>query len=163
MEDTVRIKVRQSLCPMSKMPLMHSDVTYDIKPDGEILVTTTSKVRKDAAWLPRFGFEMELPGDKELVTYYGKGPEENYIDLCHNVRTGLFEHQVDQDYVPKAFPQEQGNHTDTRFVKLSDRRGCGILFRALEDEKFYFRATHYVLEDINKARHYCDLTKQDTT
>ena len=162
-EDTVRIKVRQSLCPMSKMPLMHSDVTYDIKPDGEILVTTTSKVRKDAAWLPRFGFEMELPGDKELVTYYGKGPEENYIDLCHNVRTGLFEHQVDQDYVPKAFPQEQGNHTDTRFVKLSDRRGCGILFRALEDEKFYFRATHYALEDINKARHYCDLTKQDTT
>ena len=162
-EDVVRIEVKQSLCPMSKMPLMHSDVTYDIKPDGEIVVATESKVREDAAWLPRFGFEVELPGDKELVTYYGKGPEENYIDLCHNVRTGLFEHQVDKDYVEKAFPQEQGNHTDTRFVKLADRSGCGIMFRALEDEKFYFRATHHALKDINRARHYCDLTQKDVT
>ena len=161
--DAVRLEVKQSLCPMSKVPLMHSDITYDIKPDGEIIVTTASKVRQDAAWLPRFGFEIELSGDKELVTYYGKGPEENYIDMCHNVRTGLFEHRVDQDYVPKAFPQEQGNHTGTRFVKLADENGRGIMVRALEDEAFYFRATHYALEDINQARHYCDLTKQDVT
>lgn len=124
-ESGVRIEVKQSLCPMSKVPLVHSYITYDIRPDGEILVTTSSKVREDAMWLPRFGFEIELPGDKDYVTYYGKGPEENYIDLCHNVRMGLFEHQVDQDYVQKAFPQEQGNHTDTHFVKVSDKKGRG--------------------------------------
>lgn len=162
-EKGVRIEVKQSLCPMSKVPLIYSDITYDIKPDGEILVTTSSRVRQDAAWLPRFGFEIELAGDKEFVTYYGKGPEENYIDMCHNVRTGLFEHQVDRDYVPKAFPQEQGNHAGTRFVKIVDEQGHGILFGAIEDETFHFRATHYALEDINQARHYCDLLKQDTT
>ena len=63
----------------------------------------------------------------------------------------------------KAFPQEQGNHAGTRFVKLADENGRGIMVRALEDEAFYFRATHYALEDINQARHYCDLTKQDVT
>ena len=162
-ESSVQIEVKQSLCPMSKVPLIHSDITYDIKSDGEILVTTSSKVREDAMWLPRFGFEIELPGDKDYVTYYGKGPEENYIDLCHNVRMGLFEHQVDRDYVQKAFPQEQGNHTGTRFVKIRDKKGRGIMFRALENEKFYFKATHYALEDINKSRHYCDLTIKYTT
>ena len=37
------------------------------------------------------------------------------------------------------------------------------MFRALENEKFYFKATHYALEDINKSRHYCDLTTKDAT
>ena len=85
---------------------MHSEVTYCIRPDGEIVVTTVSRVRQDAAWLPRFGFELQLTGDMDYVTYYAKGPEENYIDLCHNVKKGLFSTKVDQDYVPKAFPQD---------------------------------------------------------
>ena len=162
-ENDVIIEVKQSLCPMSKVPLMHSDVEYRFKPDGEILVTTVSKVREGAAWLPRFGFELQLTGNQDYMTYYAKGPEENYIDLCHNVKKGLFCCKVDEDYVPKAFPQEQGNHIGARFVKIADDKGRGILFSALGDEEFHFRATHFALDDINRARHQCDLIKQDVT
>lgn len=162
-ENDVILEVKQSLCPMSKVPLMYSDVEYRFKPDGEIMVTTVSKVREDAAWLPRFGFELQLAGNQDYMTYYAKGPEENYIDLCHNVKKGLFRSKVDEDYVPKAFPQEQGNHTGARFVEIADDKGRGILISALDDGEFQFKATHFALDDINRARHQCDLIKQDVT
>ena len=109
--NDVVILVKQSLCPISKMPLVHMSVEYRVKPDGEIVVSTDAHVREDATWLLRFGFELVLDGDKDHVSYYANGTEENYVDLCHHVKTGLYSTRVDDDYVQKAFPQEQGNHT----------------------------------------------------
>ena len=158
--DSIVISVKQSLCPLSKMPLIHMDVTYRISSDGTIEVTSVNRVRKDAAFLPRFGFELELDGSMEHLQYYGNGPEENYPDICHHVRKGLFETEIDGDYVEKTFPQEQGNHMMTEFLKISDDR-CGILFSSDENMPFHFRATHHSIEEVNKARHYRELKNKD--
>jgi beta-galactosidase len=158
----VVISVRQSLSPISKMPLIHMEAEYRIFPNGEIAVTTYNRVREDAAFLPRFGFEAELNGNMEHMQYYGNGPEENYPDVCHHVRKGFFETKTDGDYVEKAFPQEQGNHTGTEFLKIYDERG-GIIFTSDGELPFCFRATHHSIEEINGARHYCELKKRDTT
>ena len=157
------ISVKQSLCPLSKMPLIHMDVSYRIKPDGEIEITSKNSVRQDAAWLPRFGFELILDGDKDRITYYAKGPEENYPDLCHNTKKGLFQTRVDEDYVKKAFPQEQGNHMGAVILRISDAEGNGMAFSAAKESEFQFRATHHSSDDINSARHYHELTNKDTT
>ena len=160
-EDNVAvILVRQSLCPISKMPLIYMDAEYRIHADGGIEVRTVNRVRRDAAFLPRFGFELELDGDLERLQYYGRGPEENYPDLCHHVRKGLFDTKIDGDYVEKAFPQEQGNHMDVNFLKIYGERG-GFLFASDEASAFQFRATHHGTAEINNARHYCELKKKD--
>ena len=161
-EGSVVIAVKQSLSPLSKMPLVHMDAEYRIFSNGEIEVSTVNHVRKDAAFLPRFGFEIELDGSADILQYYGKGPEENYPDVCHHVRKGLFETEIDKDYVEKAFPQEQGNHTDTEFLKVESDQG-GFLFASDKDSPFCFRATHHSIDEINRARHYCELKNKDTS
>ena len=157
------IYVKQSLSPLSKMPLIQMNTEYRIHPDGEIEVISFNHVRKDAAFLPRFGFELELNGNTENLEYYANGPEENYPDLCHNVRKGLFYSKIDEDYVKKAFPQEQGNHTGARFLSVYDDSGNGITFRCDGEKEFQFRATHHSIDDINRARHYCELKNKDTS
>ena len=160
--DSAVISVKQSLCPLSKMPLIHMDVTYRIHASGAVEVTSVNRVRKDAAFLPRFGFEMELDGSASHLRYYGNGPDESYPDICHHVRKGLFETEIDGDYVEKAFPQEQGNHTKTEFLEIGDGRR-GFLFTADENAPFHFRATHRSVEAVNRARHYCELKDKDTS
>lgn len=159
-DNTAVISVKQSLSPISKMPLVHMDVEYRIDPNGEIEVTTRNHVRKDAAFLPRFGFELDLDGGADRLQYYGKGPEENYPDICHHVRKGLFETKIDGDYVEKAFPQEQGNHMGVEFLKIYGEQG-GFLFTCAEKMPFQFRATHHSVGEIVGARHYCELKKKD--
>ena len=161
-DGSVLITVKQSLSPLSKMPLVHMDTEYRIFSNGEIEVSALNHVRKDAAFLPRFGFEAELDGSAEVLQYYGKGPEENYSDICHHVKKGLFETKIDEDYVEKAFPQEQGNHTDTEFLKVENDQG-GILFTSDQNSPFCFRATHHSIDEINRARHYCELKNQETS
>ncbi len=158
--ETILISVKQSLSPLSKMPLAYMDVNYRIHPNGEIAVSTVNHIRKDAAFLPRFGFELELDGTMEHLQYYANGPEENYPDICHHARKGLFETKIDEDYTEKAFPQEQGNHTGAEFLKICNEQG-GILFTADGDSPFHFRATHHSIDEINAARHYCELKKKD--
>ncbi len=157
------ITARQSLCPISKVPLVQSDITYTIKGDGEIFVKSSSTIREDATWLPRFGFEFEMPADNEYITYYGKGPDENYIDLCHHVKTGLYKCVADSEYVPNVVPQEQGNHAGAKYLCVSDNKGRGLIFNASKDNAFEFRVSRYRNEDINKARHLNELVKSDIT
>lgn len=125
------------------------------------MVESKSKVREDATWLPRFGFEFELPVENKTTMYYGMGPDENYIDLCHNAKMGLYKCEVDTDYVPKIFPQEQGNHTKVKFLKMYDNKGRGLMFTAAEDKDFNFRASRYDINDYKNARHPEDLPLSD--
>jgi len=155
------ISVKQSLSPLSKMPLIQTDAEYRIRADGEIKITSCNHVRKDAAFLPRFGFELDLDGHMDHLEYYANGPDENYPDLCHNVRKGLFHSKIDEDYVKKAFPQEQGNHTGARFLSVFHENGNGIAFFCDGEKEFQFRATHHSVDNINRARHYCELKNKD--
>lgn len=159
----VVITVNESLCPVSKVPLIHSTVVYIISSNGEITVKSISKVREDAEYLPRFGFEFSMPGANNYITYYGMGPDENYIDLCHHVKMGLYQNEVDGEYVPNVVPQEQGNHTGAKFLKVKDNKGRGLLFKALDNGSFEFRASRYANGDIDKAKHLNELIKTDTT
>ena len=161
--DKVIISVSQSICPISKVPLIRSVISYTIEGDGEILVQSKSKVRADATWLPRFGFEFEMPAENQYLTYYGKGPDENYIDLCHHVKTGLFKSKVDSEYVPNVVPQEQGNHTGTKYTNVYDNKGRGLRFTAYEGNTFEFRASRYRNEDIDRAKHINELAPSNKT
>jgi beta-galactosidase len=160
-ENEIVIYAKQSLSPLSKMPLIRMDVEYRIRADGEIEVISSNHVREDATFLPRFGFELELDGHIDNMEYYANGPDENYPDLCHNIRKGLFRSKIDKDYVQKAFPQEQGNHTCAKFFSIADDSGNGITFLCDEEKEFQFRATHHSIDDINRARHYCELKNKD--
>lgn len=57
------------------------------------------------------------------VQYFGRGPEENYIDRNHGTLVGVYKTTADKMYFNYVRPQENGHHTDTRWIALSPDKG----------------------------------------
>lgn len=113
--------------------------------------------------LPRFGMRMELKRDYELLAYYGRGPQENYIDRCDNTFVGYYEDRVTNQYYPYIRPQETGNKTDVRWLALLDEEGSGVKITGLQP--LSFSALHFSPEDLDpgltrKMQHQVDVVPQ---
>ena len=114
--------------------------------------------------LPRFGMRMELPGRMRQLTWYGRGPHENYWDRNTSAFVGLFESTVEEQYFPYIRPQENGYKTDVRWLALQDENGKGLMF--LGEPTICFSALNYTMEDLDQGtkqnyRHTNDLTACD--
>ena len=127
--------------------------------NGEMLITQTIDIPREIDDLPRLGLLLRLRGGLERLTYYGRGPEENYCDRNYGYPLGRYTSSVDDEYVPYVTPQEHGNHTDVRWLALSDDV-IGLLFQP--DDPAQFSVSHYTAGDLYAARHTVDLTRQET-
>ena len=109
--------------------------------------TEADDVRKDRLDVPRIGLRMRLPAGLHRVTYFGRGPGENYVDRCMGYPVGVYETTAEEMYVPYVRPQENGHRSDTRWFALTDAAGRGLLVRA--DETVGFNALRNSVEDFD--------------
>lgn len=106
-------------------------VVYTVMPDGTVSVTPTwtADAGTETPELPRFGMRMAVPNTLDSLTYYGRGPWENYSDRKTAAFMGLYTSTVDEQLFPYIRPQETGNHTDVRYFTLTDADGRGLTVR----------------------------------
>ena len=106
-------------------------------------------LRKESSKLvvPRIGVRFRLPSEMNNVAYFGRGPEENYIDRNAGVSVDLFRTTADEMYYPYVRPQENGHRTDTRWLTLSDRKGHSLTIYA--DQTIGFNALRNSIEDFD--------------
>ena len=71
----------------------------------------------------RFGMQLPMPEPFELLTYYGRGPVENYSDRKDSQFVGRYESTVTNEFYPYIRPQENGNHCDLRWLRLATPEG----------------------------------------
>ncbi|MBC8487324.1 MAG: DUF4981 domain-containing protein [Bacteroidetes bacterium] len=114
--------------------------------------------------LPRFGMNLEIPGSFSNLTWFGRGPHENYRDRKTSAFTGYYESTVADQYFPYIRPQENGYKTDVRWLALQDNEGKGVMF--VTDSLISFSALNYTIEDIDQGtkknyRHTNDLSPRD--
>lgn len=55
-------------------------VTYLVDGTGKVNVSAKYPGYPDLPSLPTFGLEFKLPAKYDSMTYYGRGPAENYLD-----------------------------------------------------------------------------------
>lgn len=119
----------------------------------------------DAASLvvPRIGMRFRLPAAMEQVTYFGRGPEENYSDRCAGVTVDRFSTTATEMYYPYVRPQENGHHTDVRWLSLKNAKGKGLTIYA--DSLMGFNALRNSIEDFDgekngspRQTHVCDIS-----
>ena len=105
-------------------------------------------LRKESSKLvvPRIGIRFRLPIHMNQVTYFGRGPEENYIDRNNGTLVGLYKNTADNMYFPYVRPQENGHHTDTRWLSLG-KKGKGLTIYA--DNTIGFNALRNSVEDFD--------------
>lgn len=104
--------------------------------------------RKEASKLnvPRIGVRFRLPASMNQVEYFGRGPAENYLDRNAGSMVGLYKSTAEELYFPYVRPQENGHHTDTRWVSLSTGKK-GLLIQA--DNTIGFNALRNSIEDFD--------------
>lgn len=147
-------------------------LTYTLTPQGELMVQQDMKIDTAGAGevpnLFRFGMQMVMPKAYSNIEYYGKGPDENYIDRNNAARIGLYRQKVADQYFGYIRPQESGNKTEVRTWKVIDAAGNGLEFYGTQP--LNATALNYLTEDIDggpvkEARHMHsgDLTPRDFT
>ena len=97
--------------------------TYDVRSDGAISVSAVFRRDGDLPPLPRVGFDVQLPGSIGQAEWFGRGPHESYADRKEGARVGLHVARVADLHFPHVMAQENGNHTETRWVRFQGTGG----------------------------------------
>ena len=107
-----------------------------------------SAARKASSTLtvPRIGVRFRLPTTLNNVEFFGKGPDENYVDRASGSKVGRYSTTVEEMYVPYSRPQENGHRTDTRWVAFSNGN-AGLLVVA--DSTIGFNSLRNSIEDFD--------------
>lgn len=133
--------------PEVKAELM---LRYRINAAGEVAVTEKMTTDKEAkvADLFRYGMQLQMPASFSKLEYYGRGPEENYIDRHSSAFIGKYEANVKDEYYPYVRPQESGNHIDIRYFSIfNPTTGKGITFEGYAPMEC--SAIPYLVEDLD--------------
>ncbi len=124
--------------------------------------TFTFEIPDSLPPLPRLGIVIELPREYEQLTWYGRGPWDNYPDRKQSCPVGLWKSTVSQQYVHYPRPQDSGNHEDCTFVELKTKKGKKIRIEAVDDV-FSFSALPYSAQYLNSKTHDYELQDQGKT
>jgi beta-galactosidase len=152
--------------------LVHGDATHEqtfsIYSDGSIKVENQFTAMKGKyPLLFRAGNDVTIHKNLSNISWYGRGPGENYWDRKTNAFIGQYKQTVDEQYYPYARPQESGNHTEVRWVTFSSAKGRKVHF-AFADSLLSFSALPYNLDDLDpemhkKQYHSGELNKRNET
>ena len=101
--------------------------------------------------IPRVGMQWVLNSTLENARYYGRGPHENYIDRKSSAFIGIYESPIKELHYSYIRPQENGYHTDIRWLELTNKEGKGL--KIVGNTPFCFNAQNYATEDyVNEPR-----------
>ncbi|MDE3251798.1 MAG: DUF4981 domain-containing protein [Bacteroidota bacterium] len=141
-------------------------IHYFIQNDGAVQVTASMDMTGlNLPELPRFGMRMELPKSLQQISYYGRGPWENYSDRKLSSFIGIYDQTLAEQFVSNYIrPQENGNHTDIRWVKFINAQHTGIQIEG--EQPICFSALPYLDEDLDpgltkKNQHPADLNERN--
>lgn len=124
-------------------------LTYQINNQGAIKVTQ-KMVTDQSADIPnlfRFGMQMQMPNEQKLISYYGRGPIENYSDRKNATDIGLYQQTVCEQFYSYIRPQENGTKTDIRWWKQMNKGGTGLKF--IGEAPLSMSALHYSIESLD--------------
>jgi beta-galactosidase len=137
---------------------------YTIGSDGRILIENDFvKKQGEHAMMPKFGNILVIANPYRHLTYYGRGPWENYIDRNYSSDIGIYTSTVDEQYFPYVRPQESGNKTEVRWITLTNKKKQGI--KITGNIPVEFSALPYSVEDLDPEQdrnqyHSGELTKR---
>ncbi|MGJ5641252.1 glycoside hydrolase family 2 TIM barrel-domain containing protein [Formosa sp. S-31] len=125
------------------------NLNYNISGNGKIVVHYRLKADKtDLPEIPRIGMTLQLPKSVDNLTYYGRGPWENYSDRNTAAFVGVYQSKVAEQYFAYNRPQENGHKTGTRWLNLKNHSGLGMKIEAL-NTALEFNALHYKTSDFD--------------
>lgn len=132
---------------------------WQIDGEGNISAQNNFSRRGVLYNIPRLGFNLNLAAGLEEVTYYGRGPFENYPDRKSGASVGKYSLTVDDFYTPYSRPQDCGNREEVLWATITNKDNNGVKITA--PNSMSFAILHYNSKDMANSRHGIDLTKME--
>lgn len=123
---------------------------YTMAKDGSLNVAACFTREDKTPIFLRVGMNTEMPKRYDNLSWYGRGPFENYADRNNAAYVGRYNSKVADQYYPYVRPQENGYKTDTRWLSLTDDQGRGLM--VVSDDTIGFSALHQRMEDFETAK-----------
>lgn len=141
-------------------PYAEYTVTYTGLSTGVLRVDLQFEPTSMMTRLPRLGFMTQLSPAFQFAKWFGRGPHDSYADRKDAAFIGLYTLPIPQLFHDHIRPQENGNHTDTRWLQLS---GQGVpTIRIQGSPCLDFSLHHFSLANLTEARHTDDLVWDDS-
>lgn len=109
--------------------------------------------------MPKFGMRMRLLPEHNQISWYGRGPWENYPDRKTASLIGLYQAQLDHFITRYAAPQDNANRSDVRWIVFGTAAKKQVKITGLQP--LCFRAWPYTEEDLENSRHDYQLPNRD--
>ena len=150
--STVQVKVWWNQFP-ALAPFPWNATIYTIHANGEIAVE-----HRALALLPilRIGLRLGLRKEFSRVKWVGRGPHESYCDRKTGQKLRAYEMDTADLEHRYMLPQENGNRTDVRSLRLTRPDGCGLHVESAGNV-FEFSAGAYSQEQLDEAQHLYEL------
>ncbi|MFI3286460.1 MAG: glycoside hydrolase family 2 TIM barrel-domain containing protein [Rikenellaceae bacterium] len=126
------------------------DLTYTVSADGTIEVYYSLTKESDIPELMRVGMQCEVSDKLAAVTYYGRGPWENYIDRKRSATLGVYSSTVEEMGFDYVVPQENGNRCDVRWFAM---HGAKSGIQIIGKEPLAMSVWNSTQQAIYKAQH----------
>lgn len=129
-------------------------IVYTIYGNGAVDIEASFKTGTDFN-LPRLALQTSLNPALDKLTWFGRGPIENYQDRKNAAYVGVYSSTVEnmREYYARA--QTMGGRCDTRWLTLTDNIGQGIKITA--HGTFDFSALHYTDRELWQVKYGHDL------
>lgn len=131
-------------------------IKYTVTPNGSIKIDLYYRGVEGLAEIPLFAMDFKLKKELSEFQYYGYGPDENYIDRNKGARLGVFGNTASNNLSRYLIPQECGNRTGVRWVKVTNSNKEGLCFR-YNDTPFELSVLPYSAYELENAMHIEEL------
>ncbi|KAF9883700.1 hypothetical protein FE257_003038 [Aspergillus nanangensis] len=165
-DNSVVVHFKVRVAPLVLEWGVEADLIYTVSTEEPFLTVQASGDfvgKNKPSVIPRIGLMAIMPQAFNQVSWFGRGPGENYKDSKQACRVGEYEATVDELYTHYDYPQENGNHEDLRWLQVSSGGVTLDVRRADDNAPFSFTAGRYLPFDLDDAKHPYELNPLNVT
>lgn len=128
--------------------IITTEQVFEINGYGDVIISSNIQTSEAVKTMPKVGTQILLNKQFENVKYFGKDTE-NYPDRNSSGKTNVYSTKASSFFELHEEPQDNGNHSETRWVAMSDVKGMGLFVTS--DELFNFSIYQYSDENLSVA------------
>jgi len=97
-------------------------VKHSVTSVGKVKFELTMEIPDGLPNIPRIGLQFRLDSTMTGISWYGRGPQENYADRKTGAFVGYYESTLNDFVTPYVRPQENAARSDIRHIRFSNKK-----------------------------------------
>ncbi len=139
---------------MFTTPRSGCKLSYRVFADGTVETALIYEPVEELGDMPEFALMFQMDADYDHLEWYGLGEMETYADRKRGGKFGVYKNLVKDNLAEYLVPQECGNKCEVRYVKVTDKKGRGMLYFG---DAMSVNVLHYTPHELENARHVYEL------